>query len=537
MRIKKIQLMNGYKRFFDLTIDLGEEPKRIIALIGPNGCGKSSVLDGMLYFTNMFNTIGSTGAKDHKYHSMNNEKNYSYNNIKIEFVEGAYEVISSHKAIKEKEKTIFSFRSSYRYNTGLNVQSSHAIRNITENHYGASTASDLDSKIDENYRRLYVKFNDYMYKTDCPPSQAKEKIIGDLNKSFRNCLDLELISIGDINASKGTLYFRKLDHANSFEFNVLSSGEKEVVDILLDLYLRQEEYDDTIFLFDEPELHINTAIQKKLIIEINCLIGINCQLWLTTHSIGFLRALQDEFKDECQIIQFKNDMNLASEAKILKPIQHSIAVWKELFEVALDDLAHLVCPKRIIYCEGKDTPGKNFKENGFDARVYNVIFAEKYPDSLFISSGGNTELDQRSNIAISIIGKALPLLEILVLKDKDCASGKQVSVSDRDRILEFSPAHHRILKRFEIENYLFDKEVINNYCSINSISFDESEYEKLIKNINEDDVKSKVNNIKKICAIPSTIPNDTFKFNLASYITKDTAVFKELEELIFKSVR
>jgi len=41
MKIKKIQLKNGYKRFFDLTIDLGESPRKIVALVGPNGCGKS----------------------------------------------------------------------------------------------------------------------------------------------------------------------------------------------------------------------------------------------------------------------------------------------------------------------------------------------------------------------------------------------------------------------------------------------------------------------------------------------------------------
>lgn len=37
MFIKKIKL-DGYKRFKSLTIDLGNTPKRIVALVGPNGC-------------------------------------------------------------------------------------------------------------------------------------------------------------------------------------------------------------------------------------------------------------------------------------------------------------------------------------------------------------------------------------------------------------------------------------------------------------------------------------------------------------------
>lgn len=46
MKIKKLHLKK-YKRFSGLTIDLGESPKRIIALVEPNGCGKSSVFDAI----------------------------------------------------------------------------------------------------------------------------------------------------------------------------------------------------------------------------------------------------------------------------------------------------------------------------------------------------------------------------------------------------------------------------------------------------------------------------------------------------------
>ena len=63
MRIKRITLKE-YKRFKSLTIDLGDEPKRIIALVGPNGCGKSSIFDGILFHNNAYKQIGNKGNKD-----------------------------------------------------------------------------------------------------------------------------------------------------------------------------------------------------------------------------------------------------------------------------------------------------------------------------------------------------------------------------------------------------------------------------------------------------------------------------------------
>lgn len=109
MKIKTIQLKNGYKRFLDLTIDLGEHPKRIIALVGPNGCGKSSVLDGMLFQANPWGHIGNKGPKNHEYHSMHRTLNFAHTNVVIQFVEGDYQSIRSKKEAAGKEKTIFSF--------------------------------------------------------------------------------------------------------------------------------------------------------------------------------------------------------------------------------------------------------------------------------------------------------------------------------------------------------------------------------------------------------------------------------------------
>lgn len=509
MKVKKLQLKNGYKRFLDLTIDLGSDPKRIIALVGPNGCGKSSVLDAMLYHSNVHEEIGNKGAKDYNYHSMTKTPSYDWQNIIIEFMSGNYLKVRNEKATTGKEKTIFSFRSPYRYNSNLKVTKSEATSEIRLNNYGATTSSDLDDKMIENYRRLYVKYDKYLNEKDCKPSEAKAKIIGDLNNSITNCIELQITSIGNIEANQGTLYFSKCDHPNEFDFNVLSSGEKEVVDILLDLYLRQEEYNDTIFLIDEPELHINTSIQKKLLLEINKLIGPNCQIWVATHSIGFLRALQDDLKNDCQIIEFKEGTNLASTAYTLTPIKLSRTNWQNIFNTALDDLTNLLAPQEIIYCEGK-------LNLSLDEKMFNDIFSNKYHNTLFVSSTSKSECQKFACIALTVLNKAFSAVNIKVLVDRD----------DDLTIPKSKTVEIRKLQRREFENYLYDWEIMQKAYPTLTLE----QYQTICKDITNDDVKAQTKPLMKLC---SESNEKKFQLTLAAALTEETNTFKELEKIIF----
>ncbi len=533
MKIKKITL-NKYKRFHSLTIDLGDNPKRIVALVGPNGCGKSSVFDGMLYLHSaLVSILGNKGRKDFHFHSIEQSPSYDYHNIQIEFVGGSYYNVMNEKRMLGKENTIFSLRSPYRYNSNLKITSTHAVEELRLNRYGASLSSDIDDKMEENYRRLNIKYNRFLHSQDCKPSEARQHIIGELNQAISNCLDLRITSLGDIEDNKGTLYFTKSDYSGAeFEYNVLSAGEKEVVDILLDLYLRKEEYDDTVFIIDEPELHINTSIQRKLLIEINRLIGENCQLWVATHSIGFLRALQEELKDQSQIIEFKADVPWATTEQILYPMAKNRTQWSRIFETALDDLTGLVSPKRIVYCEGKDNPGRGGVEKGMDAQVFNTIFGEKYPDTLFVSSGGNTELDQRSQIAFMVLSKVFPDLEIWVCKDRDMSSGILNHEDDRQQYLRLNSSNHRVIKRWELENYLYDKSVLKKFCEANGLEFAE-EYDTFVTDIINNHVKDATGHIKNLCNLRVSMNPDKFKIELSKFITPDMEVYTELEDCIF----
>ncbi|WP_337184238.1 AAA family ATPase [Shinella sp.] len=533
MRLRRVRLKNGYKRFHDLTIDLGDNPARIVALVGPNGSGKSSVLDGLMYHSQGYGRLGTGGTREPTYHSMEGNPGFGSENIEIEFSEGNFASVYSPRQAIGRQNTIFSFRSPYRYNSILKIKETKATPDIRLNDYGAGDASSLDGKMEGNYRRLYALYNRYLESSDVRPSEAKAKIIGDLNHSIVKCLELEICSIGSVEDSRGTLYFKKSGHPKEFEFNVLSSGEKEVIDLLLDLYLRKDDYNDTVFLIDEPELHINTSIQRNLLIEIDRLVGENCQIWLTTHSIGFLRALQSNMKGQYQIVQFKPDFDLASQPFTLRPIATTAATWRDLFSIALDDLSNLVSPKTLVYCEGRAEPGQMGAERGLDAKVFNNIFAETRPDAMFISSGGNTELDQRSAVAISILSKVLPTVDILVLKDRDMASGKITTEADRDIYLRTNPVFHRVLRRWEIENYLYDKEVLKDYCNCENLPFDESAYDDLVTDIVNQNLKDVTGRIKSICGIVGSVNPESFKVALSMHFKIGMDVFKELEDCVF----
>ena len=114
--------MSGYKRFHELTIDLGDNPKRIVALVGPNGCGKSSVFDGMLFLNSMYNRLGNVSFKEYTYHSLHQIPSYGYENVQIELDEGDFNAVRKLREKDKKENTIFSFRSSFRYTSTLKVK-------------------------------------------------------------------------------------------------------------------------------------------------------------------------------------------------------------------------------------------------------------------------------------------------------------------------------------------------------------------------------------------------------------------------------
>ena len=93
---------------------------------------------------------------------------------------------------------------------------------------------------------------------------------------------------------------------------------------------------------------------------------------------------------------------------MIGPLAINRTVWEEMHRVVLEDLAALIALRRIILCEGK--PG----EQGLDARCYNTIFGDEFPDTLFVSTGGKGQGENYSTVV-----KAILEAEVVLLRDKD----------------------------------------------------------------------------------------------------------------------
>ena len=120
-----------------------------------------------------------------------------------------------------------------------------------------------------------------------------------------------------------------------------------------------------------------------------------------------------------------------------------------------------------------------------------------------------------------------------MLLDRDFASGKATDVNDRQVYLETNPDNHRVLLRWELENYLYDREVLKRYSKQRGLEFDEECYDEKIGNINDDKVKDITGVIKNICGLKGNTSSERFKLELSKCITSDLEVYKGLRDCIF----
>lgn len=536
MKIKEVQL-NRFKRFTDLKLTNIPESAKLIVLVGPNGSGKTSLFEALNHWYKFkgFNDKGDQGYLEKNDGEVSDATTWrreaSQRKVNIEFHNGQQ---LSQDQIKGK----FYFRTAYRNEpdftvSNLNRQSNPAetvkLQNLMQN----------DQTVSENYQRLVAQTLAGVYESTNNTKtvlQLRDELIGKIKDSLSNIFeDLNLSSIGDP-LSNGSFYFEK-GASKDFHYKNLSAGEKSVFDLVLDLIIKSSFYSDAIFCIDEPEAHMHTRLQSKVLKELYDLTPSNSQLWISTHSIGMLKEAEDiEEQNPGTVVFLDFDNRDFDLAEVIQPTTISRAIWDRFFDLAFADFSKLISPQRIVFCEGT-SQGRKYKD--FDSLIYGKVLGENHHGTTFVSVGSCSEIEDIENQSVKMVSNILKSSEIIKFVDRDDKSDAEVS--------ELLEKGVKTSSRRHIECYLLDDEIIRKLCiSIDKEDLIETCLRAKVDAIQEsvdrgnpaDDVKSASGKIftelKKILGMTQCGNNKCafLRDTIAPLVTPETAVYQEIEKEI-----
>lgn len=536
MKLRDIHIEH-YKRFTDLTIAGLPETAKLVVLVGPNGCGKTSLFEA---FNHWYRWRGYSTTGDKTY-SVKKEPGVDYNigdwynrvtKVEMSFFDAN---LTNQDSIHGK----FYFRSAYRNDPDF------TIRNFSRQDDPInSLKNDLmstDATVSSNYQRLVstVISGVFQGQNDAKTVVAlREEVIGKIRESLKRVFgDLILTGVGNDPLNNGSFFFQK-GTVSDFHYKNLSAGEKSAFDLILDLIVKSYSFPNAIYCIDEPEAHMHTHLQSMLLQEIYQLIPAESQLWVATHSLGMLRRAQALEAEHPGTVVFLDFDGRDFDAPVtITPTVINKAILHRFMQLALDDFSAFMAPQQIVFCEGN--PNGHANPN-FDAQVYSKIFGDNHPETAFVSAGSCTEVGNTENTTVKSIIELLRGSNVIKVVDRDDMNDTEVAVLLTKRI--------KTLSRRHIECYLFDDEVITKLCNTTGHSDliadclaakTKAINDSVARHNPADDVKSASGplsvELKRILSLTRCgNKRESFILNtIVPLITPDMAVYQELEHSIF----
>ena len=310
---------------------------------------------------------------------------------------------------------------------------------------------DNDVAVSKNYQRLAAQVFEVFNVKPMMTNDFTESIIGGVREPVTRLFpNLTLNSL--VNPLEdGTFRFTK-GVSDGFPFKNLSGGEKAAFDLILDIVVARRAYDNTLFCIDEPESHMNARLQADLLSVLYELIPEDCQLMLATHSIGMMRRAREiEAISPGSVVFLDFDCDF-DQSQVIEPTIPDRAFWQRAHDVALDDLAALIAPERVVICEGEPKNKGGGKNYAHDAQCYESIFRDEFPETQFVPGGNATEVTEDKRGIAYALGVLVRGTEVVRLVDRDAQSPQEVS--------ELMGEGIRVLARRNLESYLFDDEVL-----------------------------------------------------------------------------
>ena len=540
MRLLEVGLRD-FKRFTDIEITDLPKTARLIVLAGPNGSGKSSLFEAFNFWMSYIR------KKNHADSSYYPKSGSTKSGDPIASVRESIH-LKFHDVDYAVHAKTFYMRSAYRHQASFTIDTLERSDDILQDSKRPRTMIERESRVSDNYGRMIEESIKALFDPAMSTKSLGEvsgRLIGAVRDSMARLFDGLILTGPGLPMFGGTFFFDK-GASKGFEYKNLSGGEKAAFDLILDMIVKSEVFDDTIYCIDEPDLHMHTRLQGELLSELMRLLPEKCQLWISTHSIGMTRRAMEmhrESPDEVVFLDFGgHDFDKSVD---MKPAQVNREFWKRMFAVALDDLADLVAPDQIVCCEGRAitlSSGQKggFRQTTFDAEVYKTIFSGTHPGTDFIPLGGKSSVERDGKIIATVFETVAPAVKTRRLLDRDDRSDTEISKLRSEGV--------SVLRHRDLENFLWSDEILAKLATLRGQPeaglLLQAERERLLRlgtanQLMPDDVKAasgKLYNFTKQTLSISQAGNNAESFardTLAPLVTPDTATYRELAQDIF----
>ena len=444
MRFKSA-VIKDFKRFTHLTVQGIPETALLIMLAGPNGSGKSSFFDALSSWHRR-HTRGNAWNDDYYLKSYSRETlQWNEEQLAVTFHD------PEPNDSQEKKKLIYT-RSAFRNDPEFRSDRLQRLPDPLDESR-VNRMIDNDVAISRNYQHLVGQLFDIFDAKPMMTTEFTESLISPVRDPVIRLFPGLVLNSLTNPMRDGTFRFTK-GESEGFHYKNLSGGEKAVFDLILDLVIARRAYDNTLFCIDEPEAHMNARLQADLLSVLYELIPENCQLMLATHSIGMMRRARDiEAGNPGSVVFLNFGERDFDEPVVIEPTTPDRAFWNATYEIALDDLATLVAPERVIICEGEPKNRNSGKNYSHDARCYERIFETHFPETQFIPGGNASEVASDKRGIAFALGILTQGSEVVKLIDRDSSSPEEIADLKRDGV--------RVLSRRNLESYFFDDEVLS----------------------------------------------------------------------------
>lgn len=459
MRIKKLRVSN-FKNLVDFEID---DCPNTIVLAGPNGSGKSSVLEAIAVLKEAIAP----------YHSQRTIPGMVTEGASSCEIEAYFEIFDTEKAFLEgqgRTVDVTLYNCSVRFDNLGNI--TEVVRDdnlrILLQHYEPGSGIGIVEYLNP-YRRMPRRRLQAILLTAMSVETEKRRRIFEVEAKFNESKEyLANLTLRDIQIFMETnqkqdslaamkqvfndffapktfvgveigerdIHFWVNTPSGKHDIDDLSSGEQEVFMVFLNLL--KLKLRGSILLYDEPDLHLNSALQRRLLSQLKAL-GVDNQIWIATHSTDIISSASYDELFHMKLYEGGNQV------KRLEEDREKLSIFKSLGA----SIGVQLSSEKVVFLEGHDPGG--------DKEILERLFPQYLSRISFVPTGSVTTLMGVATRAAELLKQASTYAQFYLIRDRDFLSQEdveQIKIDYRGRLF--------VWNRYEIENYFLDGALIMN---------------------------------------------------------------------------